>query len=349
MGLDEELLLAAASGDAAKVRELLERGANPNARDYFIDRTPLHYAAMGGDLDVAKLLLEHGADPNAKDKIGLTPLHHAALSGRLNVARLLLEHGADVNARDNDGSTPLHDAASEGYLEVAKLLLEHGADVNARSYEKGWTPLHSATRNGHTDVAKLLLEHGADPNAKDKDGRTPADVAREEGYGELARLIERWRGSAEAASSSRAPAPALRAGAGSGGGAVSQGEEILRTTFTLDDGEEAEFSLGSLGAGDTLEVTVEADEYNEYTVLLSEEGEGKSLLRTKIRGGKSLRFKVPRALHNAQLTLHCDSAAESEGELTAVLQRRTYPACPNCGAPIEPGAKYCWRCGAKLG
>jgi parallel beta-helix repeat protein len=23
-------------------------------------------------------------------------------------------------------------------------------------------------------------------------------------------------------------------------------------------------------------------------------------------------------------------------------------ACPSCGAPIEPGAKYCWRCGAKL-
>jgi hypothetical protein len=23
--------------------------------------------------------------------------------------------------------------------------------------------------------------------------------------------------------------------------------------------------------------------------------------------------------------------------------------CPACGAPVEPGAKYCWRCGAKLG
>jgi len=23
--------------------------------------------------------------------------------------------------------------------------------------------------------------------------------------------------------------------------------------------------------------------------------------------------------------------------------------CPVCGAPAEPGAKYCWRCGAKLG
>jgi hypothetical protein len=22
--------------------------------------------------------------------------------------------------------------------------------------------------------------------------------------------------------------------------------------------------------------------------------------------------------------------------------------CPACGAQVEPGAKYCWRCGAKL-
>ena len=22
--------------------------------------------------------------------------------------------------------------------------------------------------------------------------------------------------------------------------------------------------------------------------------------------------------------------------------------CPSCGAPVEPGAKYCWKCGAKL-
>jgi len=22
--------------------------------------------------------------------------------------------------------------------------------------------------------------------------------------------------------------------------------------------------------------------------------------------------------------------------------------CPACGAPVEPGARYCWKCGAKL-
>jgi hypothetical protein len=23
-------------------------------------------------------------------------------------------------------------------------------------------------------------------------------------------------------------------------------------------------------------------------------------------------------------------------------------ACPKCGAPVKPGEKYCWRCGAKV-
>jgi predicted amidophosphoribosyltransferase len=27
---------------------------------------------------------------------------------------------------------------------------------------------------------------------------------------------------------------------------------------------------------------------------------------------------------------------------------RRQKVCPSCGAPAEPGAKYCWRCGAKL-
>jgi alanyl-tRNA synthetase len=27
---------------------------------------------------------------------------------------------------------------------------------------------------------------------------------------------------------------------------------------------------------------------------------------------------------------------------------RRQKVCPSCGAPVEPGAKYCWKCGAKL-
>jgi len=43
-------------------------------------------------------------------------------------------------------------------------------------------------------VVKLLLERGADPTVKDKYGKTPLDLAREEGYDGVVSLIEEWLG-----------------------------------------------------------------------------------------------------------------------------------------------------------
>jgi ankyrin repeat protein len=69
MGLNEELLKAAADDDAAKVKELLEKGADANARDRD-GLTPLHYAAKHGHADVVKLLIEKGANVNIRSESG---------------------------------------------------------------------------------------------------------------------------------------------------------------------------------------------------------------------------------------------------------------------------------------
>ncbi len=185
-----DLHSAASAGDAERVRELLKKGADPNAKNEY-GNTPLHEAAFRGHVDVARLLLEHGADPNIQSKNGLTPLHEAASHGHFDVVELLLEHGADPNIKDKYGNTPLHKAASEGHVNVVKLLLEHGADPNIQNKD-GWTPLHYAALLGHVDVVRLLLEHGADPTVKDGRWKTPLDLAREEGYDGVVSLIEEW-------------------------------------------------------------------------------------------------------------------------------------------------------------
>ena len=59
--------------------------------------TLLHYAAKYGKVDRVRALLERGADVNAKDEDDQTPLHWAAQSGHVDCVRALLERGADVN------------------------------------------------------------------------------------------------------------------------------------------------------------------------------------------------------------------------------------------------------------
>jgi hypothetical protein len=161
---------------------------NPHSR-YYMSWSDLHFAASAGDVERVRELLKKGVDPNAKNEYGWTPLHVAALKGRVDVVKLLLERGADPNAKNGDGKTPLHVAAIRGSVDVARLLLEHGADPNAQD-KHGNTPLHDAVFEGHVGIVKLLLDHGADPTAKNKDGDTPLDLARRRGHRKVVSLIQ---------------------------------------------------------------------------------------------------------------------------------------------------------------
>jgi ankyrin repeat protein len=208
--VDDALLKASAQGDLAEVRNLLEKGADVNARTD-MGETPLHLAHSE---EVARFLIEHGADVNARDgeygmtplfnqgiavcrflvekgadvnapsRKGVTPLMWAVYWDAMDKARFLVEKGADVNARDEYMKTPLHVAANWNKKELADFLLSHGADVNARD-ASGWTPLHWAAFEGGPEVAELLVSHGADTRARATGdrmifpaGSTPADVAK---------------------------------------------------------------------------------------------------------------------------------------------------------------------------
>jgi len=85
-------------------------------------RTYLHRAASAGDVKRVKELLEKGADPNTQDEKGRTPLYWAAYKGRVDVVKLLLERGADPNVKDGDGKTPLDLARAEGRREVVSVI-----------------------------------------------------------------------------------------------------------------------------------------------------------------------------------------------------------------------------------
>jgi ankyrin repeat protein len=103
------------------VRNLLERGANPNLSDEDGDRA-LHGAAMRGNVDILRMLLAKGADPNAKNKVGGTALMWAGTYGHDEVARVLIEAGADPTLKDHNGMTASAWAAKNKRDDIAHLL-----------------------------------------------------------------------------------------------------------------------------------------------------------------------------------------------------------------------------------
>jgi hypothetical protein len=133
-------------------------------------------AVWKGDILTVKELIEKGVDPNAQTKLGKSPLHMAATKEETEITSLLIASGADVNAEDQNGKTPLMEAAFAGRRANAEVLLSAGAKVNAID-ENGFTALMWAAMLGFPEFVEFLLENGADVNARSKDGRTAMGIS----------------------------------------------------------------------------------------------------------------------------------------------------------------------------
>ena len=193
------LFAAAASGDEAEVREIINPSGgkpavlDPDAVDAF-GRTSLHAAAAHGHQHIVETCLELGADPTVLDQAGEGALELAvsrshegccralqkagarltwdkprmaaelcecAQHGHLVQLKLMLTCGADVTAADYDARTALHLAAASGQTKVVEAILQQKAvDVNVLD-RWGNSPLLESVRGGHTDVTKQLLAKGA--------------------------------------------------------------------------------------------------------------------------------------------------------------------------------------------
>ncbi len=64
-----------------------------------------------------RLLLERGANPNARQESGFTALHGAAAHGDVEMTKLLLKFGADPKALTDDGKDAA--AVAEKYNQPA--------------------------------------------------------------------------------------------------------------------------------------------------------------------------------------------------------------------------------------
>jgi len=156
-----ELHEAAAAGDLARVRELVDKDA-ALARSYSSDGFPVvALAAFFGNLEIGKYLHAKGADINAAatNGSGYNALTAAVTSGHTEIVKWLLENGADPNYRYANNYSPLLNAAANGHLEILKLLQARGADLHAKTSD-GKNALAYAEERKHTAVADYLRAQG---------------------------------------------------------------------------------------------------------------------------------------------------------------------------------------------
>ena len=208
----EPWVKTAVFGTVDELRELLDKGLSPNAATSVGKTTALMMVA--GDSAKLRLLIERGAEVNARAASGFSALMVAAQYGSSETIGLLLDRGARVQVTADGRPSPsyplalavhagnasilerLHRAGDpvdgafglsaasagrikpmaiairNGDLEVVRTLLDLGADVNGSAADP-WSPLDSAVHNNNVALARLFIERGANVNAIGKTGYTP--------------------------------------------------------------------------------------------------------------------------------------------------------------------------------
>ena len=85
----------------------------------------------GGNAQRVRELLDRGADVNVRNHKGQTALHCAAKAGFDQIVALLLERGAEVNAKDDKGETPLATALRSKVKDKDRLATVSGLLTDA--------------------------------------------------------------------------------------------------------------------------------------------------------------------------------------------------------------------------
>lgn len=135
-GAEYSLLIAAAVGDAKRVREMLRSDSSSvNTLDP-VGRRPLSGAVENENSEIVRMLLEAGADPNARELLcgGGLSLRVACARGEADAVALLLDYGANPELGMDSGGACIEIAIDGGHDRVTSMLYAHGSTCGIRMY-----------------------------------------------------------------------------------------------------------------------------------------------------------------------------------------------------------------------
>jgi hypothetical protein len=208
------------AGDERGARAMLEQAPDLRTR---APKDLVHRAVWTKRKEAVKLALDLGFDPNAVEDNAA--IHHAGVLAESDeILRILLDHGASLKLRDpwydstgsgwadffnytdlrdrllNEPEICLFDALDYGRLDRVPDILARDPEVLERPFaqclsrepkpEDWQTPLVRMVVRGKKDAVRVLLEHGADVTARHPDGRSLLQVARDQGFEEIAGLLK---------------------------------------------------------------------------------------------------------------------------------------------------------------
>lgn len=138
---DLQLIDAVKTGQAAKVEEALNAGADIHQQDEQ-GWTPLNWAAGRGNVEIVSLLLNRGADVFRTGRDQRTPYRIALAARHIEVARLLKKAEQAVNGASGDST-------SRDYAR-AYLLGELRKFSDWREEKINWKETAAANENGNS-------------------------------------------------------------------------------------------------------------------------------------------------------------------------------------------------------
>jgi ankyrin repeat protein len=116
------------------------------------------------------------------------------------VLKMAIEYGADINSRNDRGDTAVMDAAARGYTDSVEYLISQGANLKDINQEgenimhKLSTSFNERDKDGQLAMIAILEKNGVLGellNQKNRSGKTPLDIARENGKaGPLVEMLE---------------------------------------------------------------------------------------------------------------------------------------------------------------
>ena len=160
---DFDFYLAASSGTVDDLKQLIDKGANPDAPVYNHiddDLYAIHQAALNPDINVLKYIVSLGVDPCREDFWWRQPLAFAVRKNSLEMVRYLVEAGNDPCRVDMDGMSVLGESALNPDVRVIEYLMSLGVKVDAGASDR--TELGYALTDGTTERMQFFMDHGAD-------------------------------------------------------------------------------------------------------------------------------------------------------------------------------------------